>query len=318
MSVRLTVLGNINIDFVVQTDRLPLPGETLRSQSDFKMVPGGKAANQAVAAARLGAQVTLIGRVGNDAFGPALVENLRRENINTDFIVQDEEANTGAAFITVIPSGENSIISALGANNRCSIEQVEAAATEIERSDLLLVQLGVPAEVVNRAIQIAVDRDVLVQLNPSPLGEPLPDLWRRAYLLVVNQTEASEMSRVEISDIVSAIEAARVIRDEGVAVMAITLGPSGCLVASDQGIYQIDGFQVEPVDTTAAGDSFAGALATAVGEGMPITEAAIFANAAGALATTIAGAQPSLPQRETVDDFLAQRGGVSKASVEEL
>jgi ribokinase len=246
------------------------------------------------------------------------VENLRRENINTDFIVQDEEANTGAAFITVIPSGENSIVSALGANNRCSIEQVEAAATEIERSDLLLVQLGVPAEVVDRAIQIAVDRDVLVQLDPSPLGEPLPDLWRRAYTLVPNQTEASEISGIQITDIVSTVEAAQAIRREGIAVVIITLGPSGCLVASEQGIYRVDGFQVEPVDATAAGDSFAGALATALGEGMPITEAAVFANAAGALATTIAGAQPSLPRREAVDDFLMQRGGIGEVTVEEL
>ncbi len=318
MSVRLTVLGNINIDFVVQTDRLPKPGETLRSRGDFNMVPGGKAANQAVAASRLGAQVTLIGRVGNDAFGPALVENLRRENINTDFIVRDEEANTGAAFITVIPSGENSIVSALGANNRCSIKQVEAAATEIERSELLLVQLGVPAEVVDRAIQIAVDRDVLVQLDPSPLGQPLPDLWRRTDVLVPNQTEASEISGVQITDIMSTVEAAQAIRSEGITVVVITLGPSGCLVASEQGIYRVDGFPVEPVDATAAGDSFAGALATALAEGMPMTEAAVFANAAGALATTIAGAQPSLPHREAVDDFLMQRGGIDEVTVEEL
>jgi len=318
MSARLTVLGNINIDFVVQTDRFPKPGETLRSRGDFTMVPGGKAANQAVAAARLGAQVTLIGRVGNDSFGPVLVENLRRENINTDFIVQDEEINTGAAFITVIPSGENSIISALGANNRCDVKQVEAAAAEIERSDLLLLQLGVPTEVVDRAIQIAVDRNVPIQLNPSPLGAELPDLWRRAHLLVANQTEASEMSAIEVSDVVSTIEAAQAIRNEGIAVVVITLGPSGCLVASDQGIYHVGGFEVKPVDTTAAGDSFAGALGTAVGEGMSLTEAAVFANAAGALATTIAGAQPSLPRREVIDDFLAQRGGISEATVEEL
>jgi len=318
MSVRLTVLGNINIDFVVQTERLPRPGETVRSRGDFKMVPGGKAANQAVAAARLGAQVTLIGQVGNDAFGPALVENLRREDINTNFIIQDEEANTGAAFITVLPSGENVIVSALGANNRCTIEQVEATATEIERSDLLLVQLGVPAEVVDRAIQIAVDRDVLVQLNPSPLGQPLPDLWRRTYALVPNQTEASEISGVQITDVMSATEAAQAIRSEGITLVVITLGSAGCLVASPQGTYRVDGFPVESVDTTAAGDSFAGALAIALAEGMPVTEAAVFANAAGALATTIAGAQPSLPRREAVDDFLTQHEGIGEVTVEEL
>ena len=175
-----------------------------------------------------------------------------------------------------------------------------------------------PAEVVDRAIQIAVDRDVLVQLDPSPLGEPLPDLWRRAYALVPNQTEASEISGIQITDVVSTIEAAQAIRREGITVVVITLGPSGCLVASEQGIYRVDGFPVEPLDATAAGDSFAGALATALGEGMPVTEAAVFANAAGALATTIAGAQPSLPRREAVDDFLTQRGGIGELTVEEL
>jgi len=317
MSVQLTVLGSINIDFVVQADRLPQPAETLQARDSFDMVPGGKGANQAVAATRLGARVSLVGRVGNDAFGPALVKNLRREKVNTDFIAQDEEANTGAAFITVIPSGENSILVALGANNRCSIEQIEAVASEIEHSDLLSVQLGVPVEVVDRAIQIAVDRDVLVQLNPSPLGEQLPDLWRRAHLVVLNQTEASELSRIDVSDIISAIEAAHALRDKGIAVLVITLGPSGCLVASDQGIHRVDGFSVESVDATAAGDSFAGAFATGLAEGMELTEAAIFANAAGALATTVTGAQPSLPTRNAVDQFLNTRGGLDSAVVEE-
>ncbi len=195
---------------------------------------------------------------------------------------------------------------------------MEATATEIERSDLLLVQLGVPAEVVDRAIQIAVDRDVLVQLNPSPLGQPLPDLWRRTYALVPNQTEASEISGVQITDVMSATEAAQAIRSEGITLVVITLGSAGCLVASPQGTYRVDGFPVESVDTTAAGDSFAGALAIALAEGMPVTEAAVFANAAGALATTIAGAQPSLPRREAVDDFLTQHEGIGEVTVEEL
>ncbi len=318
MSVRLTVLGNINIDFVVAADRLPQPGETLRAPGEFKIVPGGKAANQAVAAARLGAQVTLIGRVGDDAFGPALVENCRRENINTEFIEQDDQATTGAAFITVLPDGQNAIIAVLGANLRCTTEQVEVASAEIERSDLVLVQLGVPPEVVDRAIQIAVDREVPVQLDPRPRRAELPHRWRRARILVPNETEASQLTGIEVTDTASAVAAAHSLRELGILAAGITLGAAGCVVVSDAGTYLVGGYEVESVDSTAAGDSFAAALAIGTSEGMAIYEAAVFANAAGALATTVPGAQPSLPRREAVEAFVAAHGGVAGAKIEEL
>ncbi len=318
MSVRLVVLGNINIDFVVEAERLPRPGETLRAADDFQIIPGGKAANQAVAAARLGAQVALIGRVGDDPFGPALIENLRRENINTDFITLDDEATTGAAFITVMPDGQNAITSVLGANLRCSPEQVEAAAAEIERSDMLLVQLGVAPEVVDRAIQIAVDREVLVQLDPSPIGQALPQLWRRCHILVPNETEAGHLLNMAVTEPASAVEAAGRLRELGVMIAVITMGAAGCVVASNDNTYLVGGYEVASVDATAAGDAFAAAFATGLGEGMPLLEAAAFANAAGALATTVSGAQPSLPRREAVQKFLHERGGPEGAPVEEL
>ncbi len=318
MSVRLAVLGDINIDFVVEAERLPQPGETLRAAGHFQIIPGGKAANQAVAAARLGAQVTLIGRVGDDPFGPALVENLRRENINADFIALDDEATTGAAFITVLPDGQNAIVSVLGANLRCSLEQIEAAAAEIERSDMLLVQLGVAPEVVDRAIQIAVDREVLVQLDPSPTGQELPQLWRRCHILVPNVTEAGHLVDMEVTELASAARAADRLRELGVMIAVITMGAAGCLVASNEGSYRVGGYEVESVDATAAGDAFAGAFAVGLGEGMPLVEAATFANAAGALATTVAGAQPSLPSRQAVEQFVADHGGVDEATIEQL
>ena len=318
MGVRLTVLGNINIDFVVAADRLPQPGETLRAPGEFKIVPGGKAANQAVAAARLGAQVTLIGCVGEDAFGPALVENFRRENIKADFIERDEETTTGAAFITVLPDGQNCIIAVLGANLRCTVEQVEAAVSEIEHSDLLLVQLGVPPEVVDRAIQIAVDREVPIQLDPSPISDELPQLWRRAHILLPNETEAGHLTGGEVVDVVSAVAAVHRLREMGIMIAVVTMGPAGCLVASNGGTHLVDGYRVESVDTTAAGDAFAAALAIGIAEEMPIVEAAVFANAAGALATTVPGAQPSLARRNDVEAFLVEHGGVAGAEIQEL
>lgn len=311
---KLTVLGNINIDFVMETDRLPDPGENLVGKN-LRFVPGGKAANQAVTAARLGAQVTLIGRVGRDAFGPALVDNFEREGINTDFIVRDDEAVTGAAFVALMPSGENSILTVLGANDRCDPEQVEAASPAIERADQLLVQLAVPTETVDRAIQIAVDRGVPVQLDPTPIGRGLPKLWHRSYRVTPNESEAAVVSKVTVSDVPSAVEACRKLRRRGVKVPVVKLGGAGCVVMDDQGPRLVEGYPVEVVDTTGAGDAFAAGLAVRSAEGAPINCALAFANACGALACTVVGAQPSLPRREAVDKFLKLQGGEEKASV---
>jgi len=317
MSVRIAVLGNINIDFVMEAQRPPKPGETLRA-SNLRMVPGGKGANQAVAAARLGAQVTLIGRVGTDVFGQPLIQGFMREGIATNFIRRDEQAATGAAFITITPDGQNSILSALGANLECTEQQVEEAGEAIDRSDMLLLQLGVPAAVVDRSIQIAVDRNVPILLDPSPLGDELPQLWRRADIMVPNETEAAGLTGVEVLDIPSAVQAATQLGAQGIAVVIITLGSQGCLLVDTDGARLVHSYPVDPVDTTAAGDAFAGALAVRVAEGATFNEAAAFANAAGALATTVVGAQPSLPTRLAVEQFLRRHGGVQKATVEEL
>ncbi len=317
MSVRITVLGNINIDFVMKAERAPEPGENLRA-ANLRMVPGGKGANQAVAAARLGAQVSLIGRAGSDAFGPPLLQGLNRENVDTDFVRRDPRAATGAAFITVTPDGQNSILSALGANLNCSEQQVEEASETIEKSDLLLLQMGVPPAVVDRAIQIAVDRDVLVQFDPSPLGDDLPTLWRHADIITPNQSELGYLADMSVGDIPSALQAARILRSRETMVAVITLGEQGCLLADSQGSRLVYGYSVEPVDTTAAGDAFAAALGIRIAEGATLNEAAVFANAAGALATTTAGAQPSLPTRAIVEQFLRKRGGAASATIEPL
>lgn len=311
---KLAVLGNINIDFVIEADRLPLPGENVVGRS-LRFVPGGKAANQAVTAARLGAQVSIIGRVGRDAFGPALVDNFEREGINTDHVTRDEEAITGCAFVTILPGGENSILTVLGANDACGPEMVEAAASVIERADQLLVQLSIPAPAVDRAIQIAVDRGVPVQLDPTPIGRALPRLWHRSYRVIPNASEASVLAKIEVTDPASAAEAARKLRRRGVKVPVIKLGATGCVVLDDRGPRLIEGYPVEVVDTTGAGDAFAAGLAVRSAEGAPIDEALAFANACGALACTVVGAQPSLPRREAVEKFLRQHGGAPAAVV---
>jgi ribokinase len=314
---KLTVLGNINSDFVVEADRMPLPGENVVGRS-LRFVPGGKAANQAVTAARLGAQVSIIGRVGRDAFGPALVDNFEREGINTDFVTRDDGAVTGSAFVALLPGGENSILTVLGANDACGPEMVEEAAPVIERADQLLVQLSVPAVTIDRAIQIAVDRGVPVQLDPTPLGRPLPRLWHRSYRVIPNASEASVLSKLEVTDPASAVEAARKLRRRGVKVPVVKLGGGGCVILDDRGPRLIESYPVEVVDTTGAGDAFAAGLAVRSAEGAPIDEALAFANACGALACTVFGAQPSLPRREAVEKFLRQHGGAQAAVVRAL
>ncbi len=317
MSVRVAVVGNINIDFVLEADRMPRIGETLRA-SNLRMVPGGKGANQAVAAARLGAEVTLVGRVGADVFGQPLLQSFAREHVNSDFVRRDERAATGAAFITITPDGQNSILSALGANLNCSEGQVEEASEVIENTDILMLQLGIPPAAVDRSIQIAVDRNVTIVLDPSPLGEELPQLWRHADIMIPNETEIGDLTGTQVSDIPSALSAATQLASHAATMAVITLGAQGCLIADTEGARLIRGYPVQAVDTTAAGDAFAGALAVRIAEGASVNEAAVFANAAGALAATVVGAQPSLPFRQSVERFLERRGGLEGAKIEEL
>ncbi len=317
MPAKLAVLGNVNIDFVFSAERVPLPGETLVGEG-LRFVPGGKAANQAVTAARLGAQVSIIGMVGRDAFGPALVDNLEREGINTDHLRRDDDATTGAAMVVLMPDGENSILSILGANDCLLPEHVEAASSAIERADQLLVQLTVPQESVDRAIQIAVDRGVPVQLDPTPVGRSLPKLWRRVYRSTPNETEAEAMVKVPVHDVDSAAKAAKKMRARGVKVPVVKLGAQGCVVLDDAGIRLIHGYKVDVVDTTGAGDAFAAGVAVRTAEGAPMDRAIAFANACGALACTVFGAQTSLPHREAVEQFLKQRGGEEGAKIDWL
>jgi ribokinase len=301
---KIVVVGSSNTDMVVRVPHLPAPGETVLGSS-FLMAAGGKGANQAVAAARLGAQVTLIARVGQDVFGEAALLGLEREGINTRHVSVDPEMASGVALITVDNTGENSIAVAPGANGHLSPLDVQRAQAAILDADVLLLQLEVPLETVQVAAELARQAGVCVILNPAPAPEsPLPPaLLACVDVLTPNESEANALTGAPDS----LDRAARRLLDTGVEAVVITLGARGALIVTQQGQQMVSGFPVKAVDTTAAGDAFNGGLAAALGEGHPLAEAVRFANACGALAATRLGAQPSLPTAEEVERFLVKR-----------
>lgn len=309
MAARIAVLGDINQDFVMRAERVPRPGETLPG-SNLRFVAGGKGANQAVSAARLGAEVTLIGRLGEDVFGPQLRANLEREGIDTTFIEHDPDEATGAAFIALDPSGENSILVCMGANLKVSPEQVERACEAIEQADMLLVQLGVPLEAVQRGMEIARAAGTAVLFDPAPVRGDLDPLWALAGVATPNETEAEAIAGEQVTELEDALRAALWFHDRGVQTPVVTLGERGALLVDDGEARHVRGYSVEVVDTTGAGDAFAGALGTGLAEGASIDDAVCFANAAGALAASRFGAQTSLPTRDEVEALMsAQEDG---------
>ncbi|MEA3345390.1 MAG: ribokinase [Chloroflexota bacterium] len=307
MPPKITVIGSLNIDLVVQAPRMPAPGETIAGHG-FHTVPGGKGANQAVAAAKLGAQVTMVGRVGDDSFGRMQRRSMEALGIRTDFLITDEEAPTGTALIIVDTQGQNSIVVIAGANGQLTPDDVEAARPAIEASDGVLLQLEIPIPTVQRAVEVARELDVPVILNPAPApSKPPPaSILQSVDYLIPNEFEAAALSGFKVTDQRSAERAATHLRAQGIEVVILTLGAQGALAISSQGMTSIPAFSVEVVDTTAAGDAFVAAFGVAVCEGQPLTEALRFANAAGALTTTKLGAQPSLPSREKVEAFLQE------------
>ncbi len=297
---RIVVVGSSNTDMVVEAGRLPAPGETVLG-GRFLTAAGGKGANQAVAAARLGADVALVARVGRDPFGDAALGGFECEGIRTEHVRRDDEAPSGVALILVGAAGENLIAVAPGANARLGPDDVDAAARAIETADLLLLQLEVPFETVRRAAAIARAAGVRVLLDPAPA--PALDLLEPALLAAVsiltpNESEAERLTGIRVEDDASAERAARALRERGVPVVVITLGAGGCLAIAEEGAIRVPGASLagaEAVDATAAGDTFNGALAWALAGGRPLAEALAFANRAASIAVTRRGAQPSMP-----------------------
>lgn len=316
MSAQIVVVGSLNVDLVIQTPRFPQPGETITGRG-FRQVYGGKGANQAAAAAKLGAATALVGCVGGDAFGTSYVENLAGLGVDTSHVRRDGDAATGTAFILVDEGGENAIVLAAGANARLSPGDVERARDLIAAAAVLLVQLETPLETVARALRIAREEGTTTILNPAPAAPLGTEVLERVDVLVPNETEAGLLTGLRISTLDEAGRAGEVLRERGVGSVILTLGDRGAVRVDAQGRLHAPAQAVEAVDTTAAGDAFCGALAVARAEGMGREAALCFANAAGALAVTRFGAQPSLPDRDAVEALLAANGAGEKGGREQ-
>jgi ribokinase len=305
LSPHIVVVGSSNTDMIVQTDRLPLPGETVLG-GDLTIAPGGKGANQAVAAARLGANVTFIARVGQDMFGREAINNFQREGLNIRYLIQDPQAPSGVALIVVGPGGQNLIAVAPGANRRLTPADVEAAKSAFTQARVVLLQLEIPIETVLAAAQAGRAAGAMVILNPAPAPSyPLPpELLATVDIVTPNETEAATLTGQNTPE-----KAAQILLQWGVRVAIVTLGAEGALVATGPDrIQRIPGFQVEAVDATAAGDAFNGGLAVALARGEPLERAVRYAHAVAALSVTRLGAQPSLPTADEVASFLHEQG----------
>jgi ribokinase len=303
----VVVVGSLNMDLVVRVPRMPAPGETIFG-SDFQTFPGGKGANQAVAAARLGAQVTMIGRVGADAFGERLLANLKTEDVDVTHVQSDQEAATGIAMITVDESGQNSIIVASGANMQLTPQDVATAWRSIEQVDVVVMPLEVSLPCIEQAARLAGASGARVVLNPAPAQHLSDDLLRRVDLLAPNESETALLTQMAVNTIEQAEQAARALQAKGVGAVVLTLGSRGALLLDGESPGRhLPAHTVEVLDTTAAGDAFVAALAVGLAEGASLDKAARLANAAGALAVTRMGAQPAMPTRTEVDQLLQQR-----------
>ncbi len=299
MKPEIVVVGSLNVDLVVRAPRFPAPGETVIG-GEFRTALGGKGANQAVAAARLGGKVSMVGMVGDDQYGKAQLEALADEGIDTEFVGIAEGTHTGVALIVVDDSGQNSIVVSPGANHVFSVGDVRKAKAALERAQMLVMQLEIVQGAVETAISIAKSAGVPVLLNPAPARKLGEDVLSRVDYLILNETEAEMLSGMSVDDLEGAREAAERLCDSGAGTVVVTLGAHGAYLLGDGVSFHMPAFRVKPVDTTAAGDAFVGGFAVAVASGVPLHEAARFASAAGALATTKMGAQPSLPTAEEV------------------
>jgi ribokinase len=290
----IAVIGSSNTDMVVKTTRLPIPGETILG-GKFLMNPGGKGANQAVAAARLGGNVIFVGKSGEDIFGSQTRKILEKESIKTDFFLTDRDTPSGVALITVDNRGENCIVVAPGSNLSLTESDVSLAREEILSSDIILMQLEIPLETVIYASDMGFKAGKKVILNPAPAVALPDDLFRKLYLLSPNETEAELLTGIRVNDVESAEQAAAELLSKGTGIVIITLGSRGALVCMKNECRLIPAEKVEVVDTTAAGDVFNGALAVALSEGTDIFRAVEFAVRAATLSVTRMGAQASAP-----------------------
>ncbi|MCP3697417.1 MAG: ribokinase [Aliivibrio sp.] len=300
---KLVVLGSVNADHVLQVASFPRPGETLHGHS-YSVIPGGKGANQAVAAARLGADIAFIASVGDDSFGHQMIEAFKIDGINTQAVMIEENTPTGIAMIQVAATGENSICISAEANARLTADRIAPHHRLIEAADTLLMQLETPIETIESAAKIAKVSGTKVVLNPAPAHPLSDDLLQLIDVITPNETEAELLTGIQVSDTASAQQAADALHAKGIETVMITLGSKGVWISQNSSGRQVEGFKVKATDTTGAGDTFNGAFLTGLQSGKDVDDAIKFAHAAAAISVTRAGAQTSIPSLEEVNAFL--------------
>ncbi len=302
----LVVLGSVNADHVLQVPSFPRPGETLHGRN-YQVIPGGKGANQAVAAARLNADIGFIACVGDDAFGLNIRESFQQDGMEISGVKVEAGCPTGIAMIQVSDSGENSICISAEANAKLTAESLESELERIRAAKYLLMQLETPLDGVVKAALVAKDAKTKVILNPAP-ARPLPDqLLSCVDIITPNETEAESLTGIAVTDDQSAQQASNLLHDKGIETVMITLGAKGVWLSQQKQGILIPGYKVNATDTTAAGDTFNGAFVTGLLEAMTLESAIKFAHAAAAISVTRFGAQTSIPNREEVEKFLAQQ-----------
>lgn len=296
------IIGSINTDMVAMTKNLPAPGETVMG-GEFMMTAGGKGANQAVSAARLGGEVTMVGRLGEDIFGDQSIERLKHEDINCDFIGRDSIAASGVALISVDDKGENHIVVAPGANNQLDKSKVKTALDSMPDNAIILLQLEIPLETVAHIIETTRGSSRRVILDPAPApSTALPDNFLKGlYLITPNETEATKLSGIEVQDDKSAEAAARKLLATGVSNVAITMGAKGVVLVQQDGVKFIKSPKVAAIDSTAAGDCFNGALAVSIANDLSLEQSVERACRAASISVTRKGAQDSMPSKSEVD-----------------
>lgn len=299
----ITVIGSLNMDLVVRTPGMPQAGETLAG-SDFHLIPGGKGANQAVAAARAGAAARMVGCVGDDAFGPVLLSSLAGAGVNVTSVSSLEKTSTGTATILLEDSGENRIIIVAGANAKVSTDFIKDRWKEIRSSGMILLQHEIPLETIGYIVDRAHTEGIRVLLNPAPVYPITPALMNLIDVILLNEVEAEALTGLEVTGLESAFRAARSLYNQGVGTVIVTLGAAGAILFDGAEALFQPGFAVTAVDTTAAGDTFTGGYAAAILNGKTPRQALLYATAASALAVTRLGAQTSIPGREEVEAFI--------------
>ena len=302
---KITIIGSSNTDLIMQVDKTPGPGETIIGKK-FSVTPGGKGANQAVAAARSGGDVSFIGCIGKDVFGNLAIEKLDKDNIDTSSIYRESDAPSGMALVYVDADGENSISIAPGSNFELSPKNIDESLGTLSNTKIILTQLEIPIETVEHAAQLAQERGITFILDPAPAASLSDNLMGNVDIITPNETEAEKLTGIALTNETNIRSACEKLHKQGVGTIIITLGSRGAFLSNSDYCLLIPTYKVDPIDTTGAGDIFNGALARAMSEYEDIREAIKFANAAAAISVTKLGAQASAPKKSEIEAFLSK------------